>query len=342
MTRADSPPDSLSDSLPGSPGSTRKLGSVGLVLGGALSLQFGAAVAALLFARAGSLGVVALRLAFAAVVLLAVCRPAVRGYRRGDWLHVVAFGATLAGMNTLFYQAIERIPLGAAVTLEVLGPLALSVAASRRPASLAWAALALAGVFLLGRGGFTRLEPVGVAFALAAGVLWACYIVLSSRVGARFPRADGLALALAFAAVLSLPVGAAAAGPALLDPVTLALGLAVAVLSSMLPYTLELLALRTLPPATFAVLMSLEPAIAALAGFAVLGQRLTAVEWVGIGAVVLASAGAVRMRTVGHRGRADAVADAGRDRRGRLPARRAPSPRRRPRRRRHASRAVRR
>lgn len=164
---------------------------MGLVLSGALSLQFGAAVAALLFARAGSLGVVALRLVFAAAVLLVVCRPAVRGYRQRDWLHVAAFGATLAGMNTLFYQAIERIPLGSAVTLEVLGPLALSAATSRRPASWGWAALALAGVFLLGRGGFTRLEPAGVAFALAAGVLWACYIVLSSRVGARFPARTG-------------------------------------------------------------------------------------------------------------------------------------------------------
>lgn len=274
----------------------QRLGAVGLVLGGAFSLQFGAAVAAGLFPRAGSLGVVALRLTFAAVVLLVVCRPGVRGHGPGDWLHIVAFGGTLAGLNTLFYLAIERIPLGATVTLEVLGPLTLSVVASRRAASLLWAALALAGVGLLGHGGFERLEPAGVAFALAAGALWACYILLSSRVGARFPRADGLALALAVSAALTLPAGVGFSGAALLDPVTLGLGLVVAVLSSVLPYTLELLALRRLPSATFAVLLSLGPAIAAFAGFAVLGQDLTITEGAGIALVVLAGAGAVRLR----------------------------------------------
>ncbi|PRX45881.1 inner membrane transporter RhtA [Prauserella shujinwangii] len=274
-------------------------GAVALVLGGALSLQFGAALAALLFPRAGALGVVTLRLVFAALLMLLVCRPRVRGHTRADWLHVAAFGVTLGGLNTLFYQAIERIPLGATVTLEVLGPLTLSVLASRRWLSVVWALLALGGVVLLGGGGFSGLDPAGVAFALAAGALWACYILLSARVGARFPRADGLALALTAGAVLSLPLGIAGAGPALLDPVTLGLGAVVALLSSMLPYTLELLALRRLPAGTFAVLMSLGPAVAALAGFLVLRQAMTAVECLGIALVVAASMGAVRMRTVG-------------------------------------------
>jgi inner membrane transporter RhtA len=269
-------------------------GAVGLVLGGALSVQFGAAIAALLFPRVGVSGVVTLRLVVAAVVLLAVCRPRLRGHSGRDWLLVAGFGTALAGMNSLIYQAIDRIPLGAAVTLEVLGPLALSVIAGRRPASWLWALLALCGVVLLERGGVRGLDLGGVGFALGASVMWAAYILLSARTGRRFPRADGLALAMTAAAALTLPLGVAAAGAALLDPVTLGLGAAVAGLSSVLPYTLELLALRRMPTSTFAVLVSLGPAIAALAGFLVLGQSLGAGQVVAIVVVVAASAGAVR------------------------------------------------
>lgn len=260
-----------------------------------MSLQFGAAIAVLLFPRTGAMGVVTLRLTLAAVLLMLICRPRVRGHAPADWALIVAFGAALGGMNALFYQAIERIPLGAAVTLEVLGPLTLSVLASRRLASVLWAVLAVAGVFLLGRGGFDSLNAEGVGFALAAGVLWAAYILLSARTGRRFPKADGLALALVIGAALSLPFGVATAGTALLDPVTLGLGAAVALLSSMLPYTLELLALRRIAAATFAVLMSLEPAIAAFAGFLVLSQTLSVLEGLGMALVIAASMGAVRM-----------------------------------------------
>ncbi|MFJ8696807.1 EamA family transporter [Streptomyces roseolilacinus] len=273
------------------------VGPVALVVAGALSVQFGAAVAVLLIPRAGALGVVSLRLALAALVLLAVCRPRLRGHSRSDWGTVVAFGAAMAGMNLLFYQAIDRIPLGAAVTLEVLGPLALSVVASRRVVSLLWAALALAGVVLLSGGGFDRLDPVGAGFALGAGAMWAAYIVFSARTGRRFPQADGLALAMAVGAVLSLPLGVVEAGTRLLVPSTLALGLAVALMSSVLPYTLELIALRRLPAGTFAVLMSLEPAVAALAGFLVLRQALSVTDAAAIALVVAASVGAVRVRT---------------------------------------------
>ncbi|AOT59514.1 EamA family transporter [Streptomyces fradiae] len=272
-------------------------GPVALVVGGALSVQFGAALAVLLIPRAGALGVVTLRLTLAALVLLLVCRPRVRGYSRSDWGTVVAFGAAMGGMNVCIYQAIDRIPLGAAVTLEVLGPLALSVVASRRLLSLVWAGLALAGVVLLSGGGFDRLDPVGAGFALAAGALWATYIVFSARTGRRFPQADGLALAMAVGAVLSLPLGLAEAGTRLAVPSTLALGLAVALLSSVLPYTLELIALRRIPAGTFAVLMSLEPAVAALAGFLVLRQALSATDAAAIALVIAASIGAVRSRT---------------------------------------------
>ncbi|MEV1079387.1 EamA family transporter [Streptomyces sp. NPDC050211] len=278
----------------GAPRRWGSLGSIGLVLSAGISVQFGGALAASLMPRAGASGVVTLRLVAAALVLLVVCRPRLRGYTRADWGTVVVFGITMAGMNGLFYQSIDRIPLGPAVALEVLGPLALSVAASRRAVNLVWAALALAGVFLLSGGGFGGLDPVGVLFALGAGAMWAAYIVFSARTGRRFPQADGLALAMVVAALVFLPLGIAESGAKLLDPTTIALGSAVAVLSSVLPYTLELVALRRLPASTFAIMMSLEPAIAATAGFLVLNQALTATESAAIALVIAASMGAVR------------------------------------------------
>ncbi|MFF4371444.1 DMT family transporter [Streptomyces sp. NPDC001594] len=276
-----------------------RFGPVALVIAAGISVQFGAALAVMIMPRAGAAGVVTLRLAAAALVLLLICRPKVRGYTRSDWGTVVAFGVAMAGMNGLFYQSIDRIPLGPAVTLEVLGPLALSVLVSRRLVNLLWAGLALAGVALLsahggGGLGFGSLDPLGAAFAVGAGAMWAAYIVFSARTGRRFPQADGLALAMAVAAVISLPLGVAQSGSALLAPTTLALGLGVAVLSSVLPYTLELLALRRLPAPTFAILMSLEPAIAATAGFLILHQALSLLDALAIALVIAASMGAVR------------------------------------------------
>ncbi|MEV0172834.1 EamA family transporter [Streptomyces sp. NPDC050803] len=291
-------------SLPGG-GRWGSLGPVGLVFAGGVSVQFGGALAVSLMPRAGALGVVSLRLIVAAVVLLLVCRPRLRGHSRTDWGTVVVFGITMAAMNGLFYQAAARIPLGPAVTLEVLGPLALSVLASRRAINFVWAALALAGVFLLGGGSFSSLDPLGATFALAAGAMWAAYIIFSARTGRRFPQADGLALAMAVGAVLFLPLGIAESGTKLLDPVTIGLGAAVAILSSVLPYTLELLALRRLPASTFAILMSTEPALAAAAGFLILDQALSVVEALAIALVIAASMGAVRTQ-VG-RGRAKVV-----------------------------------
>ncbi|WP_371653351.1 MULTISPECIES: DMT family transporter [unclassified Streptomyces] len=291
--------------LGGGGGRRVALAPVALVVAGGISVQFGSAVAVMLMPRAGAAGVVTLRLLAAALVLLILCRPKVRGYQRADWGTVVAFGVAMAGMNGLFYQAVDRIPLGTAVTLEVLGPLALSVLASRRLANFVWAGLALAGVALLGSGGgdgFGSLDAVGAAYAVGAGACWAVYILFSARTGRRFPQADGLALAMAVAAVLSLPLGAVQSGSKLLVPSTIGLGAAVAILSSVLPYTLELLALRRLPASTFAVLMSLEPAIAATAGFLILHQALSATDALAIALVIGASAGAVRSQ-VGRPGR---------------------------------------
>lgn len=275
----------------------RRLGTVGaasLVLVGLICQDIGAASAVTLFPQVGALGMVTLRLAFSAIILFAVFRPRLRGRSRGDWLTVTAFGVALALMNGLFYEAIARIPLGTTVTIEVLGPLILSVAVSRRASAWLWAVLAFAGVAILGWGGWEALDPVGVAFACGAGAMWVCYILLSARTGQRFERLDGLAIAMTIGAVLAIPFGVVTAGPPLFHVGVLLLGVGVAVLSSAIPYGLELLALRRLPAATFSILMSLSPALAATAGLVILHQALTAADLVAIVLVVVASMGAVR------------------------------------------------
>jgi inner membrane transporter RhtA len=268
--------------------------AVTLVLGAIVSVQVGAAVATTLFDDAGPVGTVLLRLAFAAIVLAAIWRPAVRGLRGARAREVVLFGIALAGMNTSFYLALDRIPLGIGVTLEFVGPLGVAFAASRRPADLVWAALAAVGIVLLSPVPGGDLDALGSALALLAGAFWAAYIVLSARVGRSFAGGQGLALAMVVASALLLGPGIAAGGAELLDPGLLAAGFAVAMLSSAIPYSLELEALRRLPQNTFGVLMSLEPAVAATVGFLVLDQGLAAREAVAIALVVVASAGALR------------------------------------------------
>jgi inner membrane transporter RhtA len=265
-----------------------------LVVVGLACQEVGAALAVLLFPEVGPLGMVMLRLVFSAILLLLIARPALRGHSRDGWLAVLGFGLVLATMNGLFYLALERLPLGVTVTIEVLGPLVLSIVASRRASAWLWAVLALAGVVALAGGGWDRLDPLGVLFALGAAASWAFYILASARVGREFPRLDGLALAMAVGALIALPFGVLSAGSALLRPDLLALGAVVAVLSSTIPYALELIALRRLPAAAFAILMSLAPATAALAGWLLLGQDLLWLEIVGIALVITASIGAVR------------------------------------------------
>lgn len=264
--------------------------------------EVGASFAVLLFPTVGALGMVALRLAFSAVILLAIFRPGLRGYSRADAVTVIGFGVVLAGMNALFYEALARIPLGATVTIEVLGPLILSVATSRRALSWLWAALAFLGVFLLGRGSFGQLDPIGVGFAFAAAAFWAGYILLSARTGRHFPRFDGLAIAMTVGAIITAPLGVITAGAALFEPKILLLGVAVALLSSAIPYAFELTALRRLPAATFSILMSLSPAIATAAGFLILGQNLNWIAVAAIALVITATIGAVGSTPRGSRG----------------------------------------
>ena len=265
-----------------------------LVVVGLACQEVGAALAVLLFPEVGPLGMVMLRLLFSAVLLMLIARPVLRGHSRDAWGAVAGFGLVLASMNGLFYLALERLPLGVTVTIEVLGPLVLSIVASRRVSAWLWALLALAGVVALAGGGWDSLDPIGVLFALGAAASWAFYILASARVGREFPRLDGLALAMSVGALIALPFGILSAGSALLRPELLALGAAVAVLSSTIPYALELIALRRLPAAAFAILLSLAPATAALAGWLLLGQDLVWLEVVGIALVITASIGAVR------------------------------------------------
>nr|WP_091449260.1 EamA family transporter [Actinokineospora iranica] len=262
------------------------------VLVGIVSVQVGAALAKQLFSTAGSAGVVALRLVFAAAVLTLIWRPSLRVDRRALPV-ILGYGVVLAAMNTCFYLAIDRIPLGIAVTVEFLGPLAVALLGSRRWLDGLWALLAAAGVVLLARGG-GDVSITGLLFALGAGVCWAAYILLSAALGSRTADGSGLALAMVVAGAAVLPFGVADAGGALLSPTVLVVGLGVALMSSVIPYSLELEALRHIPPRVFGVLMSLEPAVAALAGLLVLHEALRPAQWVAVCCVVAASAGATR------------------------------------------------
>ncbi len=267
--------------------------AIALVGVGLICQEVGASIAVRLFPQLGPLGMVMLRLVFSALILVIVARPRLRGHSAAAWRSALMLGGVLALMNGAFYLALRELPLGVTVTIEVLGPIALAVATARSRVAWLWAGLAVAGILALGGGGWDRLTVSGVLFALIAAASWAGYILSSARVGREFARLDGLALAMAFGALLSLPFGVVDAGGALLRPELVALGAAVAVLSSTIPYALELIALRRLSTAVFGILMSLGPAIASLAGFLLLGQHLSLLEVLGIALVIVASAGAV-------------------------------------------------
>ncbi|MFM6849962.1 MAG: EamA family transporter [Terrabacter sp.] len=262
-----------------------------LVLGGVLSVQFGGAFAATLVPRIGATGSVLLRLVFAMAILYAVARPSWRGRTRAGWGTVVLFGLALAAMNTSFYASLAHLPIGVAVTIEFLGPLGLAAALSRRLRDVVAVTAAALGVILVSgvlHTSLDRLDLVGVGFAALAGVMWAAYIVLSQRTGRAFGGLDGLALALIVSTVAVAPLGLTTVDR--WTPRDVALGLGIAVLSSVLPYSLELMALRHLAQHVFGILLSLEPVVAALAGFVVLHQVLEPGQVAGMALVVLASA----------------------------------------------------
>ena len=274
----------------------RRASAVGLVLAAACSVQGGAAVAKSLFPELGPPGVVFLRLAFGSAALWAIARPQLRARPRSDLRLVAALGVVLVSMNICFYEALDRVPLGIAVTVEFLGPLAVAVVLSRRAIDLVWVVLAGAGVALLAEGRGGSVHAAGIALAAAAGFFWALYILLSVRVGQRFPGAGGLAPAMALGAVLMAPWGIYSAGHHLRDAQLVGAGVGVGLLSSALPWSLELEALRRLPAHVFSVVLSLEPTVAAFAGLLFLHEHLRTQAWLAIALVVLASAGAA-----GHR-----------------------------------------
>lgn len=268
-----------------------------LVLLAVLSVQFGGALAATLLPLVGVTGSVTLRLLLGVVVLLAIARPRIRGYSRSDWLTVIAFGLALAAMNTAFYASLTRLHIGVAVTIEFIGPLLLAAVLSRRLRDALAVLAAGVGVVLISEVATTdwaHVDFVGIGLALLAGAMWAAYIILSGRTGARFPRLDGLTLAMVVAAVAVTPFGIATAGSTLVSTEALTRGFGIALLSSVVPYSLELLALRSLDAQVFGILLSLEPAVAALAGYLVLGQHLVPAQLAGMVLVVLASAAVTR------------------------------------------------
>lgn len=273
----------------------RGLGGVpptALVLLGIVSVQLGSALAKQLFSEVGSFGTVALRLFFAAAILMLLWRPSLRMSRQA-WTVVVAYGLTLGLMNLCFYLALDRLPLGIAVTVEFLGPLTVALIGSRRWLDALWAALAAAGVVLL-MGGGGEVDLIGLLFALAAGACWGLYIVVSAALGRHTTEGNGLALGMIVAVLVAVPIGVVDSGAALVQPWVLVAGLGLALLSSVVPYSLDLEALRTMPPRVFGILMSLEPAMAALIGLVVLQELLHWSQWIAVLCVVVASVGATR------------------------------------------------
>jgi inner membrane transporter RhtA len=273
------------------------IGPALLVVVAAISQEVGAAFAVGLFAALGATGAVFARLLVAGVILCVAVRPRLRGLSGRAWLSAGALAAAVTVMNVCFYFSLTRIPLGVAVTVEALGPLALSVIVSRRWTAWLWAVLALLGVVLLSLAGVRvgQLDPVGLGFAAGAGASWAGYILATARAGSDFPKLDGLALATAIGAVAMAPFAVVTIDPqSALRWQVLGLGVVVGVMSSVIPYSLELMSLRRLPPETFAILTCLSPVVAALAGWLILGQHLAVAGYVAIVLVTVASIGAVR------------------------------------------------
>ncbi|CAN5457596.1 EamA family transporter [soil metagenome] len=294
-TSSEAPLASGSGAGSGSVAPVSPLTPVLLVLGSMLSLQFGAATAKSLFPTVGAAGASALRLGLSAVVLVVISRPRPRTWSRAQRWSVVGLGVAMAGMNSAFYVAVDRLPLGIAITIEFLGPLSVAAALSRRWVDAVWVVLALAGVGLFGIGdlhGGDGLDLAGVAAALVAGAGWAAYILAASRLGRTGPEKGGLAGASVVAALFTLPVGVVAAGSDLASPRVLGLGLVVAVLASVIPYSFEIRALRTLPKQAFSILVALEPAVGAVVGFLLLDQALRGWSVAAIALVIAAGVGA--------------------------------------------------
>jgi inner membrane transporter RhtA len=263
------------------------------VLLAVVSVQGGAAIAKTLFPVLGAAGTAGIRILLSAVILVAAFRPRPGRLTAAQWRAVIPYGMTLGVMNLVFYLAISRIPLGLGVTLEFVGPLGVAVAGSRRALDVVWVVLAAAGIALIAPwGGGGGVDPLGVALALGAGACWAGYIVLGGRVSRTLPGGPAVAVGMSVAALVILPFTVASGALGHLTPGRLAAGVGVALLSSAVPYTLEMIALKVLPARTFGILMSLEPAVAAVCGLVFLREMLSGSQWLAVALVISASAGA--------------------------------------------------
>lgn len=269
-----------------------------LLVLGMFSLEFGSAFAAMAMGASSAGVMVTLRMGLAGLILAALLRPRVRGLSGADWAWLGGLAATMGLMNFFFYLSIERIPLGAAVTFELVGPLILAAMRARTSRSMLFTAMAFGGVVMLGWSGLRDLTVAGVAFALIAGAFWAGYILTTEGTGRRFTGQTGLALALLIGGVALAPLGLTTAPEAFLNPWVLGLGVVVAVLSSIIPYGIDMAALRVLSAGLFATLTALAPATAAIAGLVMLGQDLSALSWAGLAVVVVAAGLALRESAV--------------------------------------------
>ena len=261
------------------------------VLFAIISVQSGAAIAKTLFPAIGAAGTASLRIGISAIILLAIYRPNLFKITPNQWKIVISYGLSLGAMNLIFYLAIERIPIGLAVTLEFIGPLLVAVIGSKRLIDYLWVLLATAGIVLIAPWSNNGIDLLGVLFALLAGAFWAAYIVLGTKVSKIMKGGDAVATGMLFASILIVPFGISENGLNNLTPTFLYLGIALALLSSAIPFTLEMKALGQLPARTFSILMSLEPAAASIFAFIFLQEYLTFNEILAVVFVVIASVG---------------------------------------------------
>jgi inner membrane transporter RhtA len=256
-----------------------------------ISVQCGAAIAKSLFPAIGAAGTASIRIGVSAIILLIAYRPNLKAITPEQWKIVVPYGLSLGAMNLIFYLAIERIPIGLAVTLEFIGPLLVAIVGSKRLVDYCWVILAAIGIALIAPWTNNRVDIIGVAFALLAGALWAAYIVLGGKISKIMNGGEAVSTGMLFAALLILPFGFYENGLANLTPKLFGMGIALALLSSAIPFTLEMKALGQLPPRTFSILMSLEPAAASICAFIFLQEHLSFYEILAVVCVVIASAG---------------------------------------------------
>lgn len=265
--------------------------AIGSALGAMMCVQGGASVAKKLFPVLGATGTTTLRIGLSAILLNIIIRPKISKFTKKEWKYCLFYGGSIALMNLIFYMAIQRIPLGLGVTIEFAGPLFLALYFSKKPLDILWALFACTGILLIVPWNSNNVDIIGIGLALLAGIFWACYIIMGSKVSREMDTKNALAVGMVIATLIVLPVVIYTGELNNLTTNTLLLGFAVAVLSSALPFSLDLVALRKLPAKTFSILTSLQPAFAAFSGLLFLNEQLTLTQWISVLCVIIASMG---------------------------------------------------